>query len=130
MANAINTETELERGRFGLAELASPSSVVMMLPAGCRQLRAGSPRSRNCSRHGRGYSERKFVLASCQDQQAGSLCSPDKMESKSKRNLMIAPLLHACFGPLSGADETLRLAPDAGQITVAKLAERFFGQLT
>src|SRR6266480_6560393 len=45
MANAINTETELERGRFGLAELASPSSVVMMLPAGCRQLRASSPRS-------------------------------------------------------------------------------------
>ena len=38
-------------------------------------------------------------------------------------------LLYACFGPLSGADKTLRFAPDAGQITVAQLAKRFFGQL-
>jgi hypothetical protein len=55
---------------------------------------------------------------------------PGKMQSKSKRNWMIAPLLNSCFGPLSGADKTFRFAPDAGQITVAKLAERFFGQLT
>jgi len=38
-------------------------------------------------------------------------------------------LLYACFGPLSGADKTLRFAPDAGQITVAKFAEGFYGQL-
>jgi hypothetical protein len=40
-----------------------------------------------------------------------------------------ARLLSACFGPLSGVDEKLWLAPDAGQITVSKLAESFFGQL-
>ena len=42
----------------------------------------------------------------------------------------IAPLLYACFGPLSGVDKTLRFAPDAGQITLSKLAEHFFGQPT
>src|SRR5438132_9199417 len=45
MVNAITTGNRIERGRFGLAKLAPLSSVVMMLPAGCRQLRASSPRS-------------------------------------------------------------------------------------
>jgi hypothetical protein len=55
---------------------------------------------------------------------------PEKKESKSERNWTIALLLHACFGPRSGADKMLRFAPDAGQIAVSKLAERFLSQLT
>src|SRR5437016_12672444 len=39
-------------------------------------------------------------------------------------------LLYAFFGLLSVVDKTLRFAPDAGQITVAKFNEGFYGLLS